>query len=57
MKEPPCIEYIIIHELVQLLERKRDDRFKAYMDNFLPNWKGTRDELNGIGYEGRQGPY
>ena len=41
-----CLEYIIVHELVHLLERNHNDRFRAYMDKFLPSWRTVRDELN-----------
>jgi hypothetical protein len=41
-----CLEYIIVHELVHLLERKHNDRFVALMDEFMPNWRLYRDELN-----------
>lgn len=41
-----CIEYVIVHELVHLLERHHNDRFMGFMDKFLPNWRFLRDELN-----------
>ena len=41
-----CLEYIIVHEMVHLLERKHNDKFKAYMDQFMPQWKQYRQELN-----------
>jgi predicted metal-dependent hydrolase len=41
-----CLEYIIVHELVHLLERNHNDRFRAYMNKFLPSWRTIRDELN-----------
>jgi predicted metal-dependent hydrolase len=41
-----CIEYVIVHELVHLLERHHNDRFMRFMDKFLPNWRLLRDELN-----------
>lgn len=41
-----CLEYIIVHELVHLRERHHNDQFKAYMDQYLPNWRVLRDELN-----------
>lgn len=41
-----CIEYVIVHELVHLLERHHNDRFTGFMDKFLPNWRFLRDELN-----------
>lgn len=40
-----CLEYVLVHELVHLLERYHNDRFKAYMDKYLPNWQRCRDIL------------
>ena len=47
-KNPRCLEYIIVHEMVHLLERHHNEKYKAYMDKFLPNWKSIKDELNGF---------
>lgn len=41
-----CIEYVLVHEMVHLLERKHSDRFRELMDDFLPQWRLYRDELN-----------
>ena len=41
-----CLEYIIVHELVHLLETSHNHRFKAFMDKFLPGWRSHRAELN-----------
>ena len=41
-----CIEYIIVHEMVHLLERNHNDKFVAYMNHFLPEWKQLKTELN-----------
>jgi predicted metal-dependent hydrolase len=41
-----CIEYVLVHEMVHLLERRHSDRFKACMDTFLPQWRLYREELN-----------
>ena len=49
-KPQDCLEYIIVHELVHLLERKHGDRFKAYMSKFMPNWSSYKDELNCLPY-------
>jgi predicted metal-dependent hydrolase len=47
VKKPPrCLEYIIVHEMVHLLERHHNARFVAYMDQFLPQWRHLRDLLN-----------
>lgn len=47
-KNPRGLEYIVVHEMVHLLERNHNDKFKAYMDKFLPNWRAIRNEINGI---------
>ena len=41
-----CLEYIIVHEMVHLLEPKHNDAFVAYMDRFMPRWRVLRAELN-----------
>ena len=47
IKKPAhCLEYIIVHELVHLLERHHNDRFIAYMNSFMPLWPHYREELN-----------
>jgi predicted metal-dependent hydrolase len=32
--------------MVHLLERRHNDRFREFMDRFLPNWRLHREELN-----------
>ena len=41
-----CLEFIIVHELVHLLERSHNKVFIAYMDRFMPKWRMYREELN-----------
>ena len=41
-----CLEYIIVHEMVHLLERHHNERFLNYMNTYLPNWKQLKDEIN-----------
>lgn len=45
-KAPRCVEYIVVHELVHLLERQHNDRFRSFMDTYLPNWRLLRAQLN-----------
>jgi len=45
-KPPECLEYILVHELVHLLERKHNYRFKTLMDEFMPKWNLHRNTLN-----------
>ncbi|MBI4302877.1 MAG: M48 family metallopeptidase [Chloroflexi bacterium] len=41
-----CLEYVVVHEMVHLLERKHGERFTACMDSFMPMWKSCKEELN-----------
>lgn len=45
-KSPRCLEYIVVHEMVHLLERLHNDRFRSLMDQFLPQWQFLREELS-----------
>ncbi|WP_162150881.1 M48 family metallopeptidase [Legionella geestiana] len=41
-KPPECIEYVVVHELAHLLEPSHNWRFKAIMNEFLPDWRARR---------------
>jgi len=41
-----CLEYIIVHEMLHLLERHHNEKFLSYLDTYLPNWKKIKAELN-----------
>ena len=45
-KPVKCLEYLIVHELAHLLERRHNDRFIALMNKHLPQWRVHRAELN-----------
>lgn len=45
-KPPGCLEYILVHEMVHLLERLHSERFAKLMDQFMPDWRLRKDELN-----------
>jgi predicted metal-dependent hydrolase len=45
-KPPHALEYIVVHEMAHLLEKSHNERFKALMDSFLPQWRQYREELN-----------
>ena len=45
-KPTHCLEYIIVHEMIHLLERHHNAYFLAHLDKFMPKWKIYKDELN-----------
>ena len=44
---PECLEYIVVHEMVHLLERSHGPRFVA-QDQHLPKWRSCKAELNSL---------
>ena len=45
-KPVECQEYILVHELIHLVERQHNDHFRALMEQYLPQWRNLRDRLN-----------
>jgi hypothetical protein len=45
-KPRECLEYIIVHELMHLLEPTHNAAFMDLMDRYIPQWRQLRDELN-----------
>lgn len=45
-KPRKCLEYIVVHEMVHVLEPTHNERFRALMERFLPQWQAHREELN-----------
>ena len=50
-KNPRCLEYIVVHEMAHLLEKHHNERFRAYMDQFMPDWREIKAELNNLIFE------
>ncbi len=42
----PCLEYVVVHEMVHLLERYHNARFYGLMDQFLPHWRDALRQLH-----------
>ena len=45
-KPRECLEYIVVHEMVHMLEPTHNAHFVAVMDQLIPHWRVCRDELN-----------
>jgi len=47
IKKPgQLLEYIVVHELVHLIERRHNKRFKEIMHKYLPQWETYKRQLN-----------
>ena len=45
-KPKECVEYVVVHEMVHMLERQHNERFIALIDKYLPKWRFYKEELN-----------
>jgi predicted metal-dependent hydrolase len=43
-----CLEYVVVHELVHLLEPSHNARFHALMTQFMPDWKVYKNLLRDV---------
>jgi len=44
-KPVQCLEYIVVHELVHLLERHHNERFTTLLETHIPQWRQYREML------------
>ena len=44
-----CLEYVLVHEMVHLLEANHSPRFYALMTQFMPSWKMHQKRLESTG--------
>ena len=47
-KPKDLLEYIIVHEMVHLIEPTHSERFIAILDEYYPTWREAREELNDL---------
>lgn len=41
-----CLEYVILHELLHLLEPSHNAVFKGYLDQYMKDWRAVKSLLN-----------
>lgn len=47
-KPKECLDYIVLHEMIHLLDSTHGPGFVALMDRFMPAWRETRNLLNSL---------
>lgn len=52
-----CLEYIVVHEMLHLVERYHNDKFSSLMDSLIPQWRQYKDELNSLPVSHGDWPY
>jgi len=41
-----CLEYIVVHEMIHIIEPTHNHKFVELIDKHMPKWRFYRDELN-----------
>lgn len=47
-KPKDLVEYVVVHEMLHLMEPTHSDRFIALLDRWWPQWQEARRELNAL---------
>jgi len=45
-KPRECLEYIVVHAMIHILEPTHNERFQALMNRFMADWEHRRRVLN-----------
>ena len=45
-KPRECLEYVVVHEMVHILESTHNAHFVALMDRAMPQWRVHKEQLN-----------
>jgi hypothetical protein len=45
-KPRACLEYLVVHEMLHLIEPTHNSRFVALLDQAMPQWRTVRELLN-----------
>ena len=41
-----CLDYVILHELIHLVEKSHNEKFVSLMDKYMPMWREVKATLN-----------
>jgi predicted metal-dependent hydrolase len=45
-RSPECLEYVIVHELIHLIEPAHNRNFYRLLNKYMPEWKNIRKRMN-----------
>ena len=45
-KPVSCLEYVVVHEMAHLVERKHTNHFRRILDRVMPEWRMRSEDLN-----------
>jgi len=45
-KPKDLLQYVVVHEMLHLIEPRHGERFRELLDRYYPTWREARRELN-----------
>ena len=45
-QKPECLEYVIVHEMLHIIEKGHNRSFYHLLDKYIPDWKVIRKKMN-----------
>ena len=48
-RNPECLEYVIVHEMLHIIEKGHNQRFYRFLNQYIPEWKDIRKRMNAGG--------
>lgn len=44
-RNPECLEYVIVHEMLHIIEKGHNKNFYRLLNNYIPDWKIIRNRM------------
>ena len=45
-RSPECLEYVIVHEMLHIIEKGHNRKYYSLLNNYMPAWKAIRKKMN-----------
>jgi hypothetical protein len=45
-RSPECLDYVIVHEMLHIIEKGHNRNFYQLLNQFIPEWKKIRIKMN-----------
>jgi predicted metal-dependent hydrolase len=45
-RSPECLDYVILHEMLHIIEKGHNQNFYRFLNKFMPAWKSIRKKMN-----------
>ena len=49
-RSPECLDYVIVHEMLHIIEKGHNQNFYRLLNRFIPGWKDIRKKMNANKY-------